>query len=84
MRQNKTVALKDGRELEVATLVYPIEPNERIRLIEFLQQEWERSDVDWLQSMRGVYSDTLQTQVILGLVGGHLVGTASSAFPLES
>lgn len=83
MRQNKTVALKDGRELEVATLVYPIEPNERIRLIEFLQQEWERSDVDWLQSMRGVYSDTLQTQVILGLVGGHLVGTASSAFPLE-
>jgi len=83
MHQNKTVVLKDGRQLELTLLVYPIESHERMRLIEFLQQEWERSDVDWLQSMRGAYSETLQTQVVLGLVGGHLVGTASSAFPSE-
>ena len=46
MHQNKTVVLKDGRQLEITLLVYPIEPHQRMRLIEFLQQEWERSDVD--------------------------------------
>ncbi len=83
MSQNQKVTLKDGRKMEVADRTYPIELRDRMRIIELLQQEWARTDVDWLQSMRGAYSDTLRTQVALGMVDGDLVGTASIAFPID-
>ena len=69
--------------MEVVHLTYPIEPADRMGIIELLQQEWARTDVDWLQSMRGAYSRTLRTQVALARVDGHAVGTASIAFPCE-
>ncbi len=83
MSQNRKVILRDGREMEVTYLTYPIEPRDRMRIIELLQQEWARTDVDWLQSMRGAYSDRLRTQVALGMVEDNLVGTASIAFPID-
>ena len=60
--------------MEVVHLTYPIGPADRMGIIELLQQEWARTDVDWLQSMRGAYSRTLRTQVALARVDGHGVG----------
>ena len=83
MSQSGRVTLKDGRPMEVVHLTYPIEPADRMGIIELLQQEWARTDVDWLQSMRGAYSRTLRTQVALARVDGHAVGTASIAFACD-
>ena len=69
--------------MEVVQYAYPIAPADRMGIIELLQQEWARTDVDWLQSMRGAYSQTLRTRVALARVGGVAVGTASIAFACE-
>ena len=68
MNQRRLLELKDKLKLEVVVLTYPISPDRQLQLIELLQQEWDRTDVDWLQSMRGMYSDTHHTQVALGLI----------------
>ncbi len=83
MSRSERVALKDGRAMEVVHWTYPIGPAERVGIIELLQQEWARTDVDWLQSMRGAYSQDLRTQVALARVEGHAAGTASIAFPRD-
>ena len=83
MSRSESVTLKDGRQMEVVQLPYPIAPAERMVIIELLQREWARTDVDWLQSMRGAYSQTLRTRVALARVGGDAVGTASIAFACE-
>ena len=69
--------------MEVVQQVYPIAPADRMVIIELLQQEWARTDVDWLQSMRGAYCQHLRTRVALARVGGDAVGTASIAFACE-
>ena len=69
--------------MEVVQHTYPIPPAARMGIIELLQREWARTDVDWLQSMRGAYSQTLRTRVALARVGGDAVGTASIAFACE-
>ena len=83
MSRSGIVTLKDGRQMEVVQHAYPIAPADRMGIIELLQQEWARTDVDWLQSMRGAYSQTLRTWVVLARVGGDAVGTASIAFARE-
>lgn len=83
MSRSGTVSLKDGRQMEVVQHTYPIAPADRMGIIELLQQEWARTDVDWLQSMRGAYSQTLRTRVALARVGGDAVATASIAFACE-
>lgn len=83
MSQSESVTLKDGRQMEVVHLTYPIAPADRMVIIELLQRQWARTDVDWLQSMRGAYSQYLQTRVALARVGGEAVGTASIAFACE-
>ena len=83
MSQSERVTLKDSRAMEVVRLNYPIPPADRMVIIELLQQEWARTDVDWLQSMRGDYCQHLQTQVALARVDGHAVGTASIAFACQ-
>jgi len=69
--------------MEVVRLTYPIAPADRMVIIELLQQEWARTDVDWLQSMRGAYCRHLRTQAAVARVDGHAVGTASMAFACE-
>ena len=83
MSRSETVTLRDGRQMEVVQHAYPIAPADRMGIIELLQQEWARTDVDWLQSMRGAYSQTLRTRVALARVGADAVGTASIAFACE-
>ena len=48
MNQRRLLELKDKLKLEVVVLTYPISPDRQIQLIELLQQEWDRTDVDWL------------------------------------
>ena len=83
INQRRLLELKDKQKLEVVVLTYPISPDQQIQLIELLQEEWDRTDVDWLQSMRGMYSDTLRTHVALGLIDRKLVATASIALPID-
>lgn len=83
MSQSERVTLRDNRAMEVVRLNYPIAPADRMVIIELLQQEWARTDVDWLQSMRGDYCQHLRTQVALARVDGHAVGTASVALACE-
>lgn len=83
MSRSGTVTLKDGRQMEVVQQTYPIAPADRMVIIELLQREWARTDVDWLQSMRGAYCQHLRTQVALARIGGEAVGTASIAFACE-
>ena len=83
MGRSGSVTLKDGRQMEVVQHTYPIAPADRMVIIELLQKEWARTDVDWLQSMRGAYSQNLRTRVALARVGGQAVGTASIAFACE-
>ncbi len=73
--------LKDGRRLEVAVLTVPLKPEDRMRLVSLLEHEWERSDVDWLQSMRGAYGNTLQTHSAMGSIDGDPVANATVAYP---
>ena len=76
-----SIRLKDGRELGVEVLTYPIEPGQQVRIIDLIQVEWPRTDVDWLQSMRGCYADVLTIQTALGSLSGEAVATASVAHP---
>ena len=68
--------------MEVVHLTYPIGPADRMGIIELLQQEWARTDVDWLQSMRGAYSRTLRTQVLWQ--GLTVMGWGQPRLPLHA
>jgi GNAT superfamily N-acetyltransferase len=77
------VELRDGRTLEVEERTYPIPSAKRTELVDLLQQEWPRTDVDWLQSMRGVYAADLVTRALLAACDGRAVATASLAYPKD-
>lgn len=62
---------------------YPVDVATRTQLIELLQQVFSRSDVDWLQSMRGIYSDVLTTCQLVGHLEGFPVGSAAVAFAVD-
>ena len=62
---------------------YPVDVATRTQLIDLLQQVFSRSDVDWLQSMRGIYSDVLTTCQLVGHLEGFPVGSATVAFAVD-
>ena len=74
----------NSEQFEATVHRYPIDPAERTRLIDLLQQVFPRTDVDWLQSMRGQYADVLTTCQVVGTVDGTPVGNASVAFAVDS
>jgi GNAT superfamily N-acetyltransferase len=74
----------DPEQFEVTVHRYPIDPAARTRLIDLLQQVFPRTDVDWLQSMRGQYADVLTTWQVVGTLDGTPVGSASVAFAVDS
>ena len=65
--------LSDAISMHVTLEACPLDPPRRMEIIDFLQQEWERGDMDWLLCMRGAYSDTLYTDVAMGKVGEEVV-----------
>lgn len=76
----EAVALPGGRQVEISVHRYPVDAPTRARLIDLLQQVFPRTDVDWLQSMRGSYADVLTTCQIVGTLDGDPVSNASVAF----
>lgn len=75
--------LSDAISMHVTLEVCPLDPPRRMEIIDFLQQEWERGDMDWLLCMRGAYNDTLYTDVAMGKVGEEVVGTATVSRPVR-
>lgn len=77
------IRLAGGQLLDVAVHRYPVDVATRTQLIDLLQQVFSRSDVDWLQSMRGIYSDVLTTCQLVGHLEGFPVGSATVAFAVD-
>ena len=82
-RQQRTRRLPGGELLKVDIFTRPIEKFDQMRIIELHQHEWDRTDVEWLPSMRGAYSDSLTSLTAMGSLEGVPAGTASTAFPVE-
>lgn len=76
----KKIMLRDGSEMQITAYKYPVTSRDRTMLIDLLQQVYPRTDVDWLQSMRGVYADVLETHQWVGWIEDEPVGSASVAF----
>lgn len=66
--------------IDITVYRYPVDSVTRTQLIDLIQQVFPRTDVDWLQSMRGVYADVLTTCNVVGSIDGKPVGCASVAF----
>ena len=77
------IELRTGEKMTVTFLTYPIDRQDQIQLIDLLQHEWERTDVDWLESMRGLHAETLKTRAVLGWLDGRPVATATVVYPVE-
>lgn len=75
--------LADGADLGVEFLRRPVAPADQIRVTDLLAAEWERSDVDWMPSLRGAYADTLTSVTAIGRCGETDVGTATVSYPVD-
>ena len=72
--------LADGADLGVEFLRRPVAPADQLRVTDLLAAEWERSDVDWVPSLRGAYADTLTSVTSIGRCGDVDVGTATVSY----
>ncbi len=81
MNDARSVRLKNGREMQITVLTYPIPISDQMTLIGLWQTEWDRTDVSWSQSMNGAYSQTLTIQSIVGKVEDVSAGTATVYYP---
>ncbi len=75
-----TVKLADGADLGVELLRRPVSPADQLRVTGLLAAEWERSDVDWVPSLRGAYADSLTSVTAIGRRGDVDVGTATVSY----
>ena len=73
--------LADGADLGVELLRRPVAPADELRVTDLLAAEWERSDVDWVPSLRGAYAATLTSVTAIGRCGAVDVGTATVSYP---
>jgi GNAT superfamily N-acetyltransferase/L-amino acid N-acyltransferase YncA len=77
----ESVTLSNGAEMHIEAHEAPLPSEQRTTLIDLIQHAFPRTDVDWLQSMRGVYADVLDIHSLIGSVDGVPVATASVSFP---
>jgi predicted N-acetyltransferase YhbS/L-amino acid N-acyltransferase YncA len=70
--------------LATEILTYPLPGAAWPELLAFWQTEWPRTDVDWLEALRGTYAATLTIQLALARADGEIVGTASVYYPRAS
>ena len=84
MENEFQVKLKNGRNVEVTLLTYPIPVKDQMALIDLWWTEWTKADYDWLQSMRGAYSETLRINSALGRIEGRAAATASVCYAREA
>ena len=83
VNDTETYQLKDGRSLNTAVLTCPIPISEQMTLIQLWQTEWDHTDLDWMQSMNGAYSETLKIQSVIGRIGDSPAGTATVYYPCK-
>ena len=76
--------LPGGEKLAITVYSRPINRSDQMSIIELLQLEWERTDIDWLESMRGAYSETLSILTAVGMLDGKPAGMASIAFAVDT
>ncbi len=81
MAEVKAVALNNGPPLEISIWTYPIPRARQNELIALWQTEWDKTDFDWLASMKGDYSEHLNIRSALGRVSGRPVATALVCHP---
>ena len=72
----KTVSIDDNQALEISVWTGPIPWAAQSEFIELWQTEWDKTDFDWLASMKGDYSENLTICSALGRVAGRAVSTA--------
>lgn len=77
------ITLANGIRLDIDLLYRPVAIADQLRVTELLAAEWERTDVDWSSSLRGVYAESLMAVTAVGRYGDLDVGTASIAFPVD-
>lgn len=78
------IELPTQDNVDFSVFTYPINRQEQIRLIDLLQNEWQRTNVDWIESMSGQHADHLVRHAIVASVGDLAVATASVAYPVKS
>jgi len=62
-------------------LTYPLPAERWPALLTFWQTEWNHTDVDWLEALRGAYADSLAIRLAVAYSDGRIVGTASAYYP---
>lgn len=83
VKMELTIPLEEDRELGITVLTYPIPIQEQVTLIQLWQTEWNKTDFDWLASMKGDYSKELTIRSAVGRVDGQAAGTASVSFSAQ-
>lgn len=69
--------MADGRAVEISHRTCPVPVGERPPLLAFWRAEWKHTDLDWDESLRGAYSDSLTIRLVTAMLGGRIVGAAS-------
>lgn len=70
-------------KLEITVLTYPISRKEQIALIDLLQNEWQRTNVDWLEAMSGQHARDLIRHALVAWIDSKDVATASISYPTK-
>ncbi len=79
----KDLTLSDGSRLKIDLLYRPVAPPDRLRVTDLLGAEWERTDADWIASLRGIYADSLSSVTAVARCGDYDVGTATTSFSVD-
>lgn len=84
MSDRQSIQLTDGRSVNVETLKYPVDQADQMRLIRLQQSEWTSGDVDWLESLRGSYSDMLNFHTAVASHNGEPISSSTVVYPVNS
>jgi GNAT superfamily N-acetyltransferase len=70
-------------KIEITILTYPISRQKQIALIDLLQNEWQRTNVDWIESMSGQHARDLVRHALIAKIDNQDVATASISYPVK-
>ena len=74
--------LADGRTVGLNLATYPPTDDFKHQLVTLWQSEWNQTDYDWHQSLRGDYSDSLCIRSVIASIEGTPVATATVNYPV--
>jgi GNAT superfamily N-acetyltransferase len=70
-------------KLQITVLTYPLSRPQQIALIDLLQHEWQRTNVDWLESMSGHHAEHLVRHTLVARIQDEDLATASICYPIQ-